>query len=183
MAKQDYNVVTHGLSGKVGDLLVFRQVAGKTIVGKVPRKSDKVTEKQLEQRKKFQSAILYGKTPENRELYEEKASKKGKTSFHVAVADFLNAPNIENIDISGYTGMPGDTIRIRVTDDFAVREVTVLITNADGTKVEKAQAVPDSIGYEWTFTAAQENVSLDGDKIEISVSDTPGNLTAEERTL
>jgi hypothetical protein len=29
MAKQHGNVVTHGLSGKVGDLLVFRQRDGK----------------------------------------------------------------------------------------------------------------------------------------------------------
>ena len=36
MAKQTNNVVTHGLSGKVGDLLVFRQRAGKTVVGKAP---------------------------------------------------------------------------------------------------------------------------------------------------
>ena len=36
MAKQSNNVVTHGLSGKVGDLLVFSQRAGKTVVGKAP---------------------------------------------------------------------------------------------------------------------------------------------------
>jgi hypothetical protein len=31
MAKQRGNVVTHGLSGKIGGLLVFRQRAGQTI--------------------------------------------------------------------------------------------------------------------------------------------------------
>jgi hypothetical protein len=36
MAKQSGNVVTFGLSGKVGDLLIFRQVDGKTVVSKVP---------------------------------------------------------------------------------------------------------------------------------------------------
>jgi hypothetical protein len=32
MAKQTGNVVTHGLSGKIGDLLVFRRKDGKTIL-------------------------------------------------------------------------------------------------------------------------------------------------------
>ncbi|MDR1602299.1 MAG: hypothetical protein LBS42_07725 [Tannerella sp.] len=44
MAKQKGNVVTHRLSGKIGDLLIFRQRAGKTVVAKVPAVSNKVTE-------------------------------------------------------------------------------------------------------------------------------------------
>ena len=41
MAKQGYNVVTHGTSGKIGDLLVFRQRDGKTIISKIPQKRKK----------------------------------------------------------------------------------------------------------------------------------------------
>ena len=167
MAKQSNNVVTHGMSGKVGDLLVFSQRAGKTVVGKVPRKSNKVSESQLQHRKKFQMAVLYAQVPENQEMYKEKAAKKGRMPFHVAVADFLKAPSIDNIDISGYAGNAGDTIRIRVTDDFAVKSVMVRITNSDGSLVEEGNAQPGVAGYEWTFTATQINDSLAGDKIEI----------------
>ena len=177
MAKSVNNVVTHGLSDKIGDLLVFSQRAGKTVVGKVSRKSNKVSELQMEQRKKFQMAVFYGKSPENQEVYKEKAVKKGRTPFHVAVADFLKAPDIENVDISGYTGQLGDTVRIRVTDDFAVKSVIVRITNSDGSPVEEGDALPDSMGYEWTFTATQSNDNLEGDKIEVFVSDIPGNIT------
>jgi hypothetical protein len=35
MAKSKNNLVTHGLSGKIGDMLVFRQVGGETIVSAV----------------------------------------------------------------------------------------------------------------------------------------------------
>jgi hypothetical protein len=35
MAKQTNNVVIHRLNGKVGDLLVFRQRAGQTVVSKI----------------------------------------------------------------------------------------------------------------------------------------------------
>ena len=183
MAKQSNNVVTHGLSGKIGDLLVFSQRAGKTVVGKVPRKSNKVSENQLQHRKKFQKAVLYAQVPEHQELYKGKADKKGKTLFLVAVADFLKAPSIENIDISGYAGQSGDTIRIRATDDFAVKTVMVRITNSDGSLVEEGNATPDAAGYEWTFTVTQSNDNLDGNKIEVFVSDIPGNITADELSL
>ena len=183
MAKSVNNVITHGLSGKIGDILIFSQRGGKTIVGNIPRKSNKVSESQLQQRKKFQLAVLYAQSPENQEIYKEKAAKKGRLPFHVAVADFLKAPSIENIDITGYSGQPGDTIRIRVTDDFAVKAVTVRITNSDGSLVEEGNAQPDAMGYEWTFSATQSNDNLAGDKIEIFVSDIPGNTTGDELTL
>ena len=179
MAKQTNNVVTHGLSGKVGDLLVFRQRAGKTVVSKAPLKRKVTTEGQKEQQRKFQRAVLYAKSvladPGMGAAYNQ-AAKKGQTGYNVAVADFFHAPDIQNIDISSYTGQPGDLIRIEVSDDFSVKEVKLTITNADGTLVEEGFAAPDAIGYLWKYTATATNDSLDGDKIEITVSDLPGNV-------
>jgi hypothetical protein len=183
MAKSVNNVLTHGLSGKIGDMLLFSQRGGKTIVSTAPRKSNKVSEAQKQQRRKFQLAVLYAQLPDNQELYKDKASKRGRQPFHVAVADFLKAPSIENINLSGYTGSVGDLIRIRVMDDFAVKSVLVRITNSDGSLVEEGAAVSDAVGYEWTFTATQTNASLSGDKIEIIASDIPGNISADELTL
>ncbi|MDR2886846.1 MAG: hypothetical protein LBV26_02415 [Bacteroidales bacterium] len=131
MAKSENNVITRGLSGKVGDLLVFSQRGGKTVVSGVPRKSDKVSDSQKEQRRKFQHAVLYAKGAQQQPEYIEASARKGKTPYIVAVADFLNAPGIESIDLSGYSGKAGDIIRITVTDDFTVKEVGVRITNAD----------------------------------------------------
>jgi hypothetical protein len=62
MAKSQKNVVTYGLSGKIGDLLVFRQVDGKTIVSKIPKQSKTVLEKQQKQRNRFQQATIYAKS-------------------------------------------------------------------------------------------------------------------------
>ncbi|MDR1098201.1 MAG: hypothetical protein LBL57_08720 [Tannerella sp.] len=114
--------------------------------------------------------------------YQQKA-KPGLSAFNVAVADFLNAPVIDLVDLSNYAGRIGDTVRVRVYDDFAVREVRVRITNADGSPVEEGAAQADAIGYEWTYVATQINESLEGDRIEIFVSDTPGNVTHEDRGL
>ena len=182
MAKQSNNVVTHGLSGKIGDLLVFRQRAGQTVVAKAPQKPRTVSELQKEQQRKFQRAVLYARAAmadtETGAAYN-RAAKRGQTGYNVAIADFFHAPDIHNIDVSGYTGNPGDTICIQVKDDFMVKEVKVTITNADGSLVEEGYASPDAIGYQWTYTATSVNDSLDGDRIEITVSDLPGNITQD----
>jgi hypothetical protein len=183
MAKSTNNVITHGLSGKIGDLLVFSQRNGKTVVSTAPRKSNKVTESQKEQRRKFQRAVLYAKTAQESPEYVEAAARKNKTAYTVAVADFLSAPNIESIDLSGYTGNAGDVIRIIATDDFGIKEVSVRITNGDGSLVEEGYAQPSALGYEWLFTATQTNSSLNGDKIEVFASDTPGNIAHSEQTV
>jgi hypothetical protein len=186
MAKQEGNVVTHRLSGKIGDLLVFRQRAGKTVVAKTPTVSNKVTEAQLAQRRKFQRAVAYAggvaTDPELRDAYAGK-TKPGQTFYNLAVADYLHAPDIELIDLSGYHGNPGDVIRIEATDDFAVREVKVVITNPDGILVEEGFAKPEPSGYEWTYTATATNNDLSGDRIDVFASDTPGNIAKRTAEL
>ncbi len=187
MATQKNNVVTYGLSGKVGDLLVFRQRMGQTIVSKVPERAKTESQKQAAQRQRFQQAIVYAKAavalPEIGEQYREAAKKRrGQTAINVAVADFFGAPNLENLDLTKYTGKAGDTIEVLVSDDFAVKSVQIQIVNADGTMVEDGAAV-HSGGSLWVYTATQDNENLDGDKIMVSISDLPGNVTAEEQIL
>jgi hypothetical protein len=73
MAKQKGNVITHGLRGKVGGLLAFRQRNGETIVSKIPEPPKRVSEGQLKHQKRFQRATIYEKSvgadPQLKELY------------------------------------------------------------------------------------------------------------------
>src|SRR5437870_225150 len=107
MAKLIYNVVSHGVSGKIGDLVVFTQRHGKTFIGKVPRRKDKRSQSQLAVREKFVRAVVYAKAsmkdPSVKALYEPRA-KDGVIPFNLAIADFFTAPVIEDIITSGYTG-------------------------------------------------------------------------------
>jgi hypothetical protein len=187
MAKQSGNVVTYGLRGKIGDLLVFRQRNGETIVSKIPEKQKEVSEKQKKHQKLFQQATIYGKVvtadPQLKKLYEASAKKKkGVTAYNIAVADFLNAPNIENVDLSAYTGTAGDEIHIIASDDFAVKSVHVSISNADGALIEEGYA-SQSVSNLWIYVASQNNDNMTGDRIVITVSDIPGNITTEEKSL
>ena len=187
MAESKNNIITHGLSGKVGDLIVFSQRNGKTIVSKAPGpKTTEDTDNQKAHKRKFQRAILYSKVVmsnlDTKEQYQAHADRsKGITAHNVAVADLLNAPDIESIDLSAYTGRAGDIIKIVALDDFAVKMVTVKIENEEGTLVEDGAAV-DS-GFEWLYTATEENKNLAGDKITIKATDNPDNMTEMTQTL
>jgi hypothetical protein len=99
MAKSKNNVLTHGLSGKIGDLNVFKQLNGQTIVSAVPRKVETESEKQKEHRSRFQKASHYAKMAQHEGIYADVAKQKGITSYAVAVADFMNAPDIEKLTL------------------------------------------------------------------------------------
>jgi hypothetical protein len=143
-----------------------------------------MSEKQIETQKRFQQAVIYAKvansTPEMNERYIAKAKKlKGMTAYNVAVADFYNAPNIDTVDLSAYTGAAGDEIRIIASDDFAVKSVNVHISNVDGTLVEEGEAV-STVENLWIYTAVVDNENPEGYKIVVTASDFPGNVATYE---
>ncbi len=187
MAKVGKNIVTTGMTGKIGDLIVFRSSGGRTIVASKPVKMHReLSEPQKLHRRKFQHAILYGKgiysNPALKAQYQAKAGE-GESAFNVAVADYLNAPDIDEIDVSNYTGQPGSTIQIQVTDDFMVTGVQVEIYNGEGELVEQGNAVQHANLSDWLFTATVANGSISGDKIVIKATDLPENLTQMETIL
>jgi hypothetical protein len=187
MAESKNNVVIHGFSGKFGDLIVFRQKAGKTIAAKPPREqTQEGSVAQQAVRDKFQRAVIYAKTaiaePLKKEAYEEVA-RDGQSAYNVAIADFFNAPDIDEIDVSGYTGQPGQRIRIKVLEDFEVVGVSVTIHNNDGSLLEEGDAAQGVDNSEWIYTTSAVNANLAGDKITVIARDTPANLSTEVKTL
>jgi hypothetical protein len=184
------NLATKGLSGMLGDTLVFRNIGGRTIVASAPTTTSnhEPTEGQKAHQKLFQKAVLYAKSqmgdPATKAAYEAKAQGSEKLSaYNIAVADFFNAPDIEEIDMSGYTGAVGDKIRVSAIDDFMVAEVGVEIYNSDGSLVESGKAVQDSNAVDWVYTATAANGDLSGDKVVIKASDIPGNISEKEEVL
>ena len=187
MAESKNNIITHGLSGKVGDLIVFRNRNGKTVVANTPKeRTGELSAAQKGQQKRFQQATIYAKSalanPETKQAYKD-AADEGESAYNVAVADFMHAPDIEEIDLSKYTGKVGSTITITVTDDFKVAEVSVTILNEDGTEVEHGLAQSALGGLDWLYTATADNNMLTSDKIIIRASDLPGHITEKEQAL
>jgi len=184
--RQSRNSVMRGASGALGDELVFRQRAGKTVIclPPVPR-IDNPTGEQLEMRERFSQSTLYARTaiadPQRKAVYQAVA-KPGASAFNMAFRDRFKPPVITAIDIGNYSGSPGDIIRIEAVDDFRVENVQVTILNAAAIILEEGTATITPEGT-WLYTATVANVTPVGGKVLVQVSDLAGNVTKEELVL
>jgi hypothetical protein len=109
------NDLTDGISGRVGNKLVFRTTKGVTIATRRPKPTETpVTAKQTAHRENFKRAASYAKKklldPVAKEEYLQMAGDKAfRNAFSEAVRDYLVAPGIESIDVSGFIGAAGKT--------------------------------------------------------------------------
>lgn len=188
MAVSKNNLLTHGLKGTVGDLLVFRTRGSQVVVtGKPKERTSEYSAAEKAHQQAFQQATIYGKSvladPAVKAEYAS-AAKGGQSAYNVAVADYFYAPDITEIDVTEYTGKKGSTIELTVTDDFKVSKVKVSVFNGDGTLIEETLAVQDAANEnKWLFTATVDNASIEGDRIEIKAYDLPGNETVKSENL
>jgi hypothetical protein len=183
MAKVKLNPVLEAIRGKIGDL-VFKRWGDEEIVGKIPDRSGVVpTEGQLAQMARFRLAALYGKAvmadAQSRTIYEDAAARKGTPVFALTVGDFLNAPAVDEIDLSAYTGKTGDKIQVRASDDMEVKGVTVTIRDQSGTALETAPAVWSAATALWVYTATTNLAQGQSASIEVNATDRPGHKTTK----
>ena len=185
MGESKNNLATEGLSGQVGNLVFRRRKGdGKVFVSVHPSSREGApSEAQQQVNSKFQEAVIYGKSvladPATKALYTEKAAV-GQSAYNVAVADYFNAPDIKEVDLSAYTGQVGSTIKVKALDDFKVAKVQVQIAGVDGTLIEEGEAVLQVDGLYWIYTATKLNATPAGDKITVTAWDMPNNSTSKE---
>jgi hypothetical protein len=93
------------------------------------------------------------------------------------VADFFNAPAVDEVDLSLYAGAAGDTIVIRARDDFDVTGVTVSLTGDAGNAIERGAAVemPADSGR-WVYTATAAVATGTTVRIAVTATDRPGGV-------
>jgi len=187
MAKVGKNVLTRGLSGKVGNLVVFRNSGEQTIMSSAPgKRTHPLSEDQLLHRQEFKEAVLYAKSvladPDKKAEYEA-AAKDGESAFNVAVSDYFKLPVIVEMDTSLYTGQAGDMIRIRAIDNFKVASVSVTIFKADNDIVETGMAVAGSNRLDWFYTAANQNTSMTDGRVVATAIDSPGHSVQMSQML
>ena len=183
MALSDNNVVTHGLKGKLGDLLIFKKVNGKTIVSKIPTKSSVApTLAQEVVKGRFRLASKFAKQaildPTLLATYKRLA-KKGQKPFNVAFSDFFLAPELSNPQ-GVYDGILGTELMVNAVDNYEVAEVLITIAEADGTLIEQGVATMTMSGVDFTYSCATAFATPSGCKITWSAKDYAGNKTALE---
>ncbi|MBN1427345.1 MAG: hypothetical protein JXB07_03100 [Anaerolineae bacterium] len=177
MAKVKKNVVVKGLSGMLGDQVVFkRDKAGRTILSVKPTfPEDRVfSQAQKEQIEKFREALMYAKDAAKTEaVYAEKAEGTPLSAYNVAVADWFHEPEIGEIDLSGWAGQAGEPIRVKALDDVKVERVTVLIVDAEDVLIEQGAATQEN-GLWWVYTTTQ--AAAGRPKVIAVAQDLPGNI-------
>jgi hypothetical protein len=186
MAKVTLNPVIEAIRGKVGDL-VFKHRQDNEFVGKMPDRTGIVpTVNQLAQMAKFRLAAVYGKAviadPQTRIVYEEAAARKGIPAFAVSLGDFLNLPAVDEIDLAGYSGKIGETIRVRASDDVEVEGVSVTIRAQGGAVLEEGPAVWTAATGTWNYTTTTALAQGQAAVIEVSATDLPGHTGTKSQT-
>jgi hypothetical protein len=187
MAHAENSIVVGKLNGKLGKELVFRNWEGKTIVAKAPRKRSKpASPSQQSIQDNFTLGSRYANSvKQNPDLVAAYtlALKPRQNVYSRALEDFTKPPVVKSINTKGYSGKAGDTLVIRATDDFRVVSVSVEIFNADGSLVEKGNAVINANGIDWTYTTSKPNSNLAGTRIVAMATDVPGNEGSMELSL
>jgi hypothetical protein len=93
MARIRSNILTKGLSGQIGQQVVFKQYGKKTVVSRYPDMSNiKPSKLQKKGRNRFAEAVAYAQSinndPVKKASYTKKV-KKGHTVFNFAIQEFL----------------------------------------------------------------------------------------------
>jgi hypothetical protein len=161
MAKIKLNPIFASMSGKMGDVIFKTSKNGQTYISMCPRESNaEPSEAQLARRNALGQASRYAKAAladeATRAFYEALAEASNTNAHSVCTRDYLNAPTIDDLDLSSYHGQIGDRIRITTNDDVGVVEVNVELTMAEpnGSLIEDGKAVElyDGSGY-WEYVA------------------------------
>ncbi|MCK7555802.1 hypothetical protein MKQ70_12550 [Chitinophaga sedimenti] len=178
MIQQSFNAISTGARGKFGKQVVVYFRYGKQIIAKAPRKRPgKGTEAQERTKANFRDAALWSakvrKSPALHAIY--KAGLHGSLNVHnLAIADYLQAPVIHNVEI-------GDSgITVTATDNFKVAGVKVQIYKRNGELVEGGQATQQDDST-WSYVPGKQQ--LDGCRIVVSAKDQPGNEAVREVVL
>jgi hypothetical protein len=181
MAVSKNNVITHGASGMLGGVLVFRSRNGKTFICNRPKKPTKESPVQKENRTKFKRATAFAKQmmldPAKKAEYWEIAQRLSlPNAYTAAITEYMRKPEIVEVGISKDTENTSGKITIEARKKgFEIELVEVIITDQEGKIIEKGKArkVDDT---NWSYTSL---ISLDNKNrlnIRVNAKDRTGGV-------
>lgn len=184
MSKIKNNPLLKGLSGMLGDVIVFRESRGQMLMANRPKKPAVPSDHQLLTKNKFLEATAYAKgqmlNEESKAEYQSAVNDKTNSAYAVALTDYLKGPKILSVNIDGYNGMAEAKIHIRAIDNFRVQSVRVEIRDSQDMIIEQGEAVNDPVNSIFWFYTAQQNIDIvPGMKVIVFVRDRPGNQVIE----
>jgi hypothetical protein len=179
-AKIKFNPFLEALSGSFGEI-VFRRLGDRVIITHRPDlRGLKRSPAQLAMQERFRQAAIYAQRaladPLTRQLYQRAAARLGKPLFSVPLADYMIAPVIDSVDLSGYAGRPGDRLTVCAHDDFEVAGVFLRLLDQDGAEIEAGPALqePTPAGC-WIYSVAASVAPGSVVSVNVTATDRPGN--------
>jgi hypothetical protein len=170
MARTKTNVVVEGLSGKLGNQLVFRHLRdGRTIVCSKPDFSRRVlSNDQKAHHEKFKAAAAYAREASlSQPIYAKLAAGTIKNAYNLALGDWFHPPVIHEIE------KRDGKIFVQASDDVCVASLRVMIVDEAGCVLEQGDAVQLE-GNLWEYQPAAEG------KVMAEARDLAGNVVRKE---
>jgi hypothetical protein len=177
MAEADLKLAYDAVRG-VRSTYVYRHQNGKTFFYR-RRPPGNESPAVLEVRRKFRLGAAYASAvladPVQLAPYEAIAAGRREPLRQVIMTDYLKAPTVDRIDLSGFDGLAGSPIRIEAHDDCGVTEVTVSIRAEDNTLIEEGPAVYNPVKLVWEYLVTQPHPGGIPVTITATAVDRPGN--------
>jgi hypothetical protein len=102
------------------------------------------------------------------------------TVFSAAMADYLNPPTVDVVDLVGYHGAPGDSIVVRASDKIGVAAVNVAIRAEDLTVLEEGAATLEN--GTWVYRATTARAPGQPVTVTATALDRPGRTGSKTET-
>lgn len=183
MAKSIPHPSSSNLQGRIGNL-VFYQLKGKPCVRSVPHRSGSPTPAEQNNQHRFAAASKFAHftltDSTQKERYAKAAAKTRSSAYNVAVSDFMHSPAITEVDLTGYTGRAGQSIRVRAEEKM-IGATAVNVVIADRTKalLEQGAARVEDNGVTWVYVAQQDTPPDQCLWITVTAEDQPGNRSSK----
>ena len=163
--------------------VIYETDSGKTITVRKPLFDDNLAyiERQRRQQAAMQTAavrdaVTYANFAQTQEVYQHKAQGTGVTAYTLAIADWFCGPRVLEINVDGWTGQLGQTIRVKARDNMKVAGVSVVIRDAQGKVLEMGEAHPSQAGGPWwTYTTTALIPMTPLPTVQATAHDLPGN--------
>jgi hypothetical protein len=182
MARLYSNIVILGSNGLIGGHFTDRKThVERSILSRKPLLDD--YRKAKEARQAHETAIrestTYANFARTKDVYITKAKRMGVTPYYIALADWFEAPKVLEINVDGWTGKIGQTIRVKARDNLMVARVTLVIRDAEESVLEMGEALQLEPGSAWWNYTTKSVVKMTPfPSVEATAYDLPGNSDA-----
>lgn len=158
MARTTFNRALTEIRGTIDGLTYRMRPDGKASVYGHQPSTKPPSKTQLAKRKAFAAAQNYARDvladPLQRKVYQAIAQERQRPTNTVLVANYLNPPAIDCVELDRYSGGAGQEIAVIASDDIAVATVGVEIRGTDNASLEAGLAQPTHGVWRYRSTTA-----------------------------